>query len=117
MSPALGSWRCWPWAAWPAPAGRSGAGRLPYRDPGRLRARLHGEQRRDPGRDAPLLLLDRLYREPGQLRRVRSGRDRAAHAAGAQRRRPSAMFRTSPWAQQMVEKLRRAQVEAEVRCF
>jgi hypothetical protein len=28
-----------------------------------------------------------------------------------------AMFRTSPWAQQMVEKLRRAQVEAELRCF
>ena len=27
------------------------------------------------------------------------------------------MFRSSAWAQQMVEKLRRAQVEAEVRCF
>ena len=27
-----------------------------------------------------------------------------------------AMFRTSPWAQQMVERLRRAQVEAELRC-
>lgn len=27
------------------------------------------------------------------------------------------MFRTSPWAQQMVERMRRAQVEAEVRCF
>ena len=27
------------------------------------------------------------------------------------------MFRTAPWAQQMVERLRRAQVEAEVRCF
>ncbi len=29
----------------------------------------------------------------------------------------AAMFRGTPWAQQMVEKLRRAQVEAEVRCF
>jgi hypothetical protein len=28
-----------------------------------------------------------------------------------------AMFRTAPWAAQMVERLRRAQVEAEVRCF
>ena len=28
-----------------------------------------------------------------------------------------AMFRTSPWAQQMVERVRRAQVEAESRCF
>jgi hypothetical protein len=28
-----------------------------------------------------------------------------------------AMFRTAPWAQQMVERLRRAQVEAELRCF
>lgn len=28
-----------------------------------------------------------------------------------------AMFRNAPWAQQMVERLRRAQVEAEVRCF
>lgn len=28
-----------------------------------------------------------------------------------------AMFRTAPWATQMVDKLRRAQVEAEVRCF
>lgn len=27
------------------------------------------------------------------------------------------MFRTSPWAQQMVDRLRQAQVEAEVRCF
>jgi hypothetical protein len=27
------------------------------------------------------------------------------------------MFRTSPWAQQMVDRLREAQVEAEVRCF
>ena len=27
------------------------------------------------------------------------------------------MFRTSPWATQMVDRLRRAQVEAEVRCF
>jgi hypothetical protein len=27
------------------------------------------------------------------------------------------MFRTSPWAQQMVERLRRAQVEAEAKCF
>jgi hypothetical protein len=27
------------------------------------------------------------------------------------------MFKTSPWAQQMAERLRRAQVEAEVRCF
>ncbi len=26
------------------------------------------------------------------------------------------MFRTSPWAQQMVERMRRAQVEAELRC-
>ena len=28
-----------------------------------------------------------------------------------------AMFRTSPWARQMVDRLRRAQVEAELRCF
>jgi hypothetical protein len=28
-----------------------------------------------------------------------------------------AMFRTAPWAVQMVERLRRAQVEAELRCF
>jgi hypothetical protein len=28
-----------------------------------------------------------------------------------------AMFRTSPWAQEMVDKLREAQVEAELRCF
>jgi hypothetical protein len=27
------------------------------------------------------------------------------------------MFRTAPWAQQMVERVRRAQVEAELRCF
>jgi hypothetical protein len=27
------------------------------------------------------------------------------------------MFRTSPWAQQMVDRLRQAQVEAEVKCF
>jgi len=27
------------------------------------------------------------------------------------------MFRTAPWAQAMVEKLRQAQVEAELRCF
>jgi hypothetical protein len=27
------------------------------------------------------------------------------------------MFRTSPWAQAMVDKLRQAQVEAEFRCF
>ena len=27
------------------------------------------------------------------------------------------MFRTSPWAKEMVDRLRRAQVEAEVRCF
>jgi lysyl-tRNA synthetase class II len=27
------------------------------------------------------------------------------------------MFRTSPWAQAMVDKLRQAQVEAELRCF
>ena len=27
------------------------------------------------------------------------------------------MFRTAPWAKQMVDRLRRAQVEAEVRCF
>ena len=52
-----------------------------------------------------------------ELRRVRPGRDGAAHAAGSRRRWPGAMFRSSPWAQQMVEKLRRAQVEAEVRCF
>jgi hypothetical protein len=28
-----------------------------------------------------------------------------------------AMFRTAPWAQAMVDKLRQAQVEAELRCF
>jgi hypothetical protein len=28
-----------------------------------------------------------------------------------------AMFRTAPWALQMVDRLRRAQVEAELRCF
>ena len=27
------------------------------------------------------------------------------------------MFKSAPWAQQMAERLRRAQVEAEVRCF
>ena len=27
------------------------------------------------------------------------------------------MFRTSPWAQAMIDKLRQAQVEAELRCF
>ncbi len=29
----------------------------------------------------------------------------------------AAMFRTSPWAQAMLDKLRQAQVEAELRCF
>ena len=57
----------------PAP-GLRGARRLPDRGAGRLRAGLHGQQRRDPGRAAPLLLLDRLHREPGQLRRVCPGR-------------------------------------------
>lgn len=28
-----------------------------------------------------------------------------------------AMFRTSPWAREMVDKMRRAQVEAELKCF
>ena len=28
-----------------------------------------------------------------------------------------AMFRTAPWAKEMVDRLRRAQVEAEQRCF
>jgi hypothetical protein len=28
-----------------------------------------------------------------------------------------AMFRTSPWAKEMVDRMRRAQVEAEYRCF
>lgn len=28
-----------------------------------------------------------------------------------------AMFRTSPWAREMVDKIRRAQVEAELKCF
>ena len=39
-----------------------------------------------------------------RMQQVPSGDDRMA------------MFRTAPWAQQMVERLRRAQVEAELRC-
>jgi hypothetical protein len=40
-----------------------------------------------------------------RMQQVPSGEDRMA------------MFRTSPWAQQMVDRLRQAQVEAEIRCF
>lgn len=40
-----------------------------------------------------------------RMQQVPSGEDRMA------------MFRTAPWAQQIVERLRQAQVEAEVRCF
>ena len=40
-----------------------------------------------------------------RMQQVPSGDDRMA------------MFRTSPWATQMVDRLRRAQVEAELRCF
>ena len=36
------------------------------------------------------------------------------HAQGGER---MVMFRTAPWAQAMVDKLRQAQVEAELRCF
>jgi hypothetical protein len=40
-----------------------------------------------------------------RMQQVPSGEDRMT------------MFRTSPWAQQMVDRLRQAQVEAEIRCF
>lgn len=40
-----------------------------------------------------------------RMQQVQSGEDRMT------------MFRTAPWAQTMVERLRQAQVEAEVRCF
>jgi hypothetical protein len=40
-----------------------------------------------------------------RMQQVPSGEDRMT------------MFRTSPWALQMVERLRAAQVEAEVKCF
>jgi hypothetical protein len=40
-----------------------------------------------------------------RMQQVPSGEDRMT------------MFRTAPWAQQMVERLRAAQVEAEVKCF
>jgi hypothetical protein len=40
-----------------------------------------------------------------RMQQVQSGDDRMA------------MFRTAPWAVGMVERLRRAQVEAELRCF
>lgn len=40
-----------------------------------------------------------------RMQQVPSGEDRMT------------MFRTSPWAQQMVDRLRQAQVEAETRCF
>jgi hypothetical protein len=40
-----------------------------------------------------------------RMQQVPSGDDRMA------------MFRTSPWAVEMVERLRRAQIEAEQRCF
>ena len=78
---------------------------LPDRGAGRLCARLHGQQRRDAGRDAALLLLDRLHRRPGQPTTTMS-RPRPCCACS---RCPaattgSAMFRTSPWAQQMVER-------------
>jgi hypothetical protein len=39
------------------------------------------------------------------MRRETTGRDQVT------------MFRTSPWAQEMVDKLRRAQLEADVECF
>jgi hypothetical protein len=40
-----------------------------------------------------------------RMQQVPSGEDRMT------------MFRTSPWAQQIVDRLRQAQVEAELRCF
>ncbi len=40
-----------------------------------------------------------------RMQQVQSGEDRMT------------MFRTSPWAQQMVDRLRQAQVEAEAKCF
>ncbi len=40
-----------------------------------------------------------------RMQQVPSGEDRMT------------MFRTAPWAQKMVERLRQAQVEAELRCF
>ena len=40
-----------------------------------------------------------------RMQQVPSGEDRMT------------MFRTSPWAQQMVDRLRQAQVEAETKCF
>jgi len=40
-----------------------------------------------------------------RMRRETTGRDQIT------------MFRTSPWAQEMVDKLRRAQLEADVECF
>ena len=40
-----------------------------------------------------------------RMQQVPSGEDRMA------------MFRTSPWAQQMVDRLRQAQVEADTKCF
>ena len=52
----------------------------------------------------------------GALRRLRPGRDRAASTADSGRG-ADGMFRTSPWAQAMIDKLRQAQVEAELRCF
>ncbi len=40
-----------------------------------------------------------------RMRRETTGRDQVV------------MFRTSPWAQEMVDKLRRAQLEADLECF
>lgn len=40
-----------------------------------------------------------------RMRRETTGRDQVV------------MFRTSPWAQEMVDKLRRAQIEADLECF
>ncbi len=40
-----------------------------------------------------------------RMRRETTGRDQVV------------MFRSSPWAQEMVDKLRRAQIEADLECF
>ena len=85
------------------------------RGAGRLRIRLHEGERRDAPGARAVLLLDRRHRVDPAVRSLRARRDAAEPGQIPGER--GGTFRTAEPSKAALNELRRAQAEAEVRCF
>ena len=89
--------------------------RLPDRRACRICLRLHEDERRDTPVARAVLLLDRRDRVAAALRRLCGRRDR--RIGGQAPGQIGGIFRSAAVAKDDLAELRRAQAEAEVRCF